>query len=621
MDTRCRFLAALALLAALGRPAVAEDLAVPKWEAADFAEAKSILCAWVPGKSQEAVLFIQKLGFDITDTMPGGKGAVCKWDGKLDSDKLVALRTHAAFRYVEPNFPRSINPTPPQENGAQAAEFTPVVTPDTLLEELREAKRMICAWEAGKGDTAVKIALALGLKIVDVAEGKWLVCTWAGDLKQETVNKLLADPAIRYVEPDPARGISEGGFAKGVLEPKKGAGLVPFVVLPQDEFVKQLYGMRNVNAPLAWRAVQTSHVVVAVCDTGVDYTHEDLKDNMWVNPKKGAPDRHGADFIDIKVVTEDGKVTATPGSDPKDRHYHGTHVSGTIGAVGNNKIGVAGVCWRVQIMAVRCLGADGLATANSVAKAIDYAAVNGAKVINLSLGGRKGPLQTELEVIKKAREKGVVIVISAGNKQDDETDNDKKGMWPANYTQSVDNIVVVANTDADDKLNPGSHFGKTTVHLAAPGTNILSTMPMTRTAGYDIEEGKLKKAGRTLTLPTKYGQLTGTSMSAPHVAGSLALLLGHPKHTALADKTPAEIKQVLFDATKHLAALDGKTTTGGLTDLSILGESAPAPPIPPKTELPPPVKVSPEKPPVVVISPPAHTCPQQGCRTYRPPTR
>jgi subtilisin family serine protease len=580
----------LSFLLLAGDPAravVTHEEVMTKWDLSDFVDAKSFICSWQKGKAEEVVKVCEDLGFDIVDTTPTEKGVVCKWKGKLDKEKLAALQKHENVRYVEPNALRWIAPNATQGDVQQTIEFKPVYTSDNVREALKESKRMICAWEKGKKEGAVKIVDDLGLQIVDVKEEHWLVCTWKGELKQETIKKLTSDPSIRYIEPDWSRGIAGSEGDKYHYLADRGStsdqSKKSFALLPQDEFVNELYGMRNIDAPLAWRNVQTSPVIVAVCDTGVDYTHEDLRDNMWVNPKKGATDIHGADFVEVKVVRNGLKVAAIPGSDPRDRHYHGTHVAGTIGAVGNNRIGVCGVCWRTQIMAVRCLGADGFATANSVAKSIDYAVNNGAKVINLSLGGRKGPLQTELEVVKSARDKGVILVISAGNKQDDVTDNDKKDAWPANYTKFVDNIVVVANTDMNNRLNPGSHFGRTTVHLAAPGTDILSTMPMSRTEGYIIEEEQAKKAGRTITRPTRYGRLTGTSMSAPHVSGAIALLLGHPKYQSLIARTPAEVKSALFNATKPLGDLDGKMTTGGLLDLSFLGETSSPPPIPPKT--------------------------------------
>lgn len=355
--------------------------------------------------------------------------------------------------------------------------------------------------------------------------------------------------------------------------------------------------------------MQTSPVVVAVCDTGVDYAHEDLQTNMWQNPKPGAEDKHGADFID--KVFDRKTLTSEPGTDPKDRHFHGTHVAGTIGAVGNNKIGVTGVNWRVQIMAVRCLGANGSGKANSVEKAIEYAVDNGAKVINLSLGRPGKPLESEIEVIKKAREKGVVLVCAAGN---DGTDNGPAPHWPSNYTQFVDNIISVANTDINNKLNPGSNFDKQLVHLGAPGTDILSTMPMARTEGFDIEEKREAERGRKVTFPTKYGRLTGTSMAAPHTAGAVALMLGHPKHASLINKPAAEIKTTLFNGVQKIADLDSKCATGGLLDLSFLGDGATPPPYPPKP--PPPVVICPNYPPCVIICPPVYQCPQHRGRLF-----
>jgi subtilisin family serine protease len=389
----------------------------------------------------------------------------------------------------------------------------------------------------------------------------YLVCSWKDNITQETIDKVAEHPGVLYVEPNVERRIEADPKPKKA-RPDPGK---PFAVAPQDAFFRELYGMRHINAPIAWRNVQVSKVVVAVCDTGIDYTHEDLRDNMWRNPKPGALDRFGADFIDIRF--DRPTLTSKPGTDPKDRHFHGTHVAGTIGAVGNNRVGVAGVSWRVQLMAVRCLGADGRGTANSVQKAIEYAVENGAKIINFSLGGGNGPLQSDLEVIKKAQEKGVILVCAAGNEG---RDNGRTPNWPSNYTQFVSNIVAVANTDDKDKLNDGSNFSKELVHLAAPGTDILSTMPMIRTEGFDIEEKRLAKGNVKRAFRAKYDRLTGTSMATPHTAGALALMFGHPNYANLASKPAADSISVLLKAVHKLPQLDGKCSTGGLLDLTLL---------------------------------------------------
>ncbi|HEX7126289.1 MAG TPA: S8 family peptidase [Thermodesulfobacteriota bacterium] len=243
--------------------------------------------------------------------------------------------------------------------------------------------------------------------------------------------------------------------------------------VPNDPQYGQLWGLRNtgqsiaggsyasnnpgvagrdMGAEAAWDLeTDCSSVVVAVLDTGVNYDHEDLAPNMW----NGLPN-HGDDFID-----GDG--------DPMDEHGHGTHVAGTIGAVGNNGIGTTGVCWRVQLMAVRVLDAAGSGTTASIAAGIDFAVTEGAKVINLSLGGPSSDAVLSSAILR-ARDEGVVVVAAAGNEG---SNNNTSPRYPCNFAH--DNIVCVAALDQAYGLASFSNYGSTTVDVGAPGTNILST--------------------------------------------------------------------------------------------------------------------------------------------------
>ena len=211
-------------------------------------------------------------------------------------------------------------------------------------------------------------------------------------------------------------------------------------------------------------------VVVAVIDTGIHHGHVDLAPNMWINAAEqaGAPgvdddsngftdDIYGYDFVD-----NDGDPVPADGSD------HGTHVAGTIAAVGNNGSNGTGVCWRARIMAVRALGALGGTSATLIAS-IDYAVANGARVINLSLGSSTtDPLVTQ--AIANARAQDVVVVAAAGN---DGTNNDQTPVSPC--TVGEDNILCVAALDQAFLRASFSNYGPTTVDVAAPGTNVYST--------------------------------------------------------------------------------------------------------------------------------------------------
>ncbi len=209
---------------------------------------------------------------------------------------------------------------------------------------------------------------------------------------------------------------------------------------------------KDIQAEDAWNTLtDCSDVIVAVLDTGINYNHRDLSSNMW-----GGSTHHGYDFIDDD-------------NDPMDMNGHGTHCAGIIGASGNDSTGLAGVCWNVQLMAVRVLDATGSGTTVSIASGIDYAVANGAHVISASLGGASD--STVSDSVSDAESAGVIIVAAAGN----EATPDNTYSYPAAYTH--DNIISVAAVDQDGNLAGFSNYGTTWVDIAAPGVNILSTWP------------------------------------------------------------------------------------------------------------------------------------------------
>jgi len=208
----------------------------------------------------------------------------------------------------------------------------------------------------------------------------------------------------------------------------------------------------DMDLELAWYAItDASSVIVAVVDSGVNYNHEDLSSNMW----NGAVN-HGYDFVDDD-------------NDPMDLNGHGTHVAGTIGAVGNNYTGTTGVVWRAQIMAVRMADAMGYMTTANVISGIYYAVDNGARIINLSLGGTYYD-QAQYDAINYARSHGVLVVVAAGNS----ANNNDGGIhyYPSDF--NLDNIVSVAALDQSYQLADFSNYGVISVDVGAPGTNIMS---------------------------------------------------------------------------------------------------------------------------------------------------
>jgi thermitase len=246
--------------------------------------------------------------------------------------------------------------------------------------------------------------------------------------------------------------------------------------VPNDPQYGQLWGMKNtgqtinsgtyvpnagttgrdINIEKAWDHItDCSSVVVAVLDTGVNYNHDDVASNMW----DGGPgiSLHGFDFVDND-------------NDPMDGQGHGTHVAGTIAARGNNGLGVTGVCWRAAIMAVRVLDASGSGTTATIIQGIGFAVTNGARVINMSLGGG-GADAAYFDAISQAQASDVVVVAAAGNET---TNVEVFPSFPCSFTHA--NVLCVAALDQNYALASFSNYGAASVDIGAPGTNINSAL-------------------------------------------------------------------------------------------------------------------------------------------------
>jgi subtilisin family serine protease len=229
----------------------------------------------------------------------------------------------------------------------------------------------------------------------------------------------------------------------------------------------------DIDATEAWEATTGSRsVVVAIADSGVAYDHPDLARNIWTNPGEsgGGRESNGIDD-DGNGYKDDWRGWDFVGDDnaPRDHFGHGSHVAGTIGAVGNNGSGTAGVNWAVSLMPLRVLDSQGVGTTADVASAIAYAAAKGADIVNLSVGGRDLSLSV-LSAVQNASD--VLISAAAGNEG---SNNDATASYPCNY--SAANIICVAATDQSDRLAGYSNYGAVNVDLAAPGSNVLSTSP------------------------------------------------------------------------------------------------------------------------------------------------
>jgi subtilisin family serine protease len=312
---------------------------------------------------------------------------------------------------------------------------------------------------------------------------------------------------------------------------------------PDDYYYIQQWALGNVNAPAAWdRTTGRFNVVVAVIDTGVDYTHPDLALNIWTNPEEAGVNCSDGVDNDADTYVDDcrGWDFYNNTNDPIDTLGHGTQVAGVIGARGNNQIGVAGANWNVQIMPLKVTDASGGLSTAVAAQAIDYALAHDASVINASWGGPDYD-PTLLGAIQDARGRGVLFVTAAGNQN---SINDFSPFYPCNYTQyGADNVVCVTSTDENDNLAASSNYGATTVQLGAPGANILTT-------------------GTTqppFTAPYVGGN--GTSLAAAYVTGAAALLKG-----CNASLSYSAIRDILLTHTRDSLSLSGKTSTNGVVD-------------------------------------------------------
>jgi subtilisin family serine protease len=291
----------------------------------------------------------------------------------------------------------------------------------------------------------------------------------------------------------------------------------------------------DVDAPEAWTLrFDAQQVVVAVVDTGVRFTHEDLAANMWHNPGEvagnGLDDDHNGYVDDVYGISA---LDAT--GYPMDGNGHGTHVAGIIAAAGNNGLGGVGVAWRAQIMALKFLDAQGDGYTSDAVVSIDYARNKGATVVNASFTGPDNSISLR-EAIVRARAAGMIVVAAAGNEA---LNNDSIPNYPANY--ALDNVISVAATTRSDALANYSNYGAQTVDLGAPGSSIYSTYYMADNA---------------------YVTMSGTSVAAPHVAGAVALLRAH-----VSALTHTQLIERLLKAVDPLPALAGKTATGGRLNL------------------------------------------------------
>jgi thermitase len=282
----------------------------------------------------------------------------------------------------------------------------------------------------------------------------------------------------------------------------------------------------------AWfKTTGSSKVVVAVLDSGVDYRHTDLMNNIWMRPDElpAYSDDELGEFND-----EYGFNATDNWRDPMDDNGHGTHCAGIIGAEGNNGFGIAGINWNVEIMPLKFLASNGSGTTKDAIEAINYVIDRKRKGVNVRIiSASWGSTQRSKalhDAIKRAGDEGILFVAAAGNNSDD---SDRRPHFPAGY--NLPNVVSVAALDHNDQLARFSNYGAKSVHIAAPGEKILSTW-----------------------LNQEFHVASGTSMATPEVAGVAALILSiDPKMSV------KELRAKLFNSVDKLDSLKGKVVTGG----------------------------------------------------------
>ncbi|MGZ8282861.1 MAG: S8 family peptidase [Allosphingosinicella sp.] len=478
-----------------------------------------------------------------------------------------------------------------------------------------EGGEILVKFAFGPGIGALNAAVAmLGGRITDVVRGGLLddgmlvkISVGKGVDLDLAVGLLSRLPGVSFAEPNHVFHIeatsNDPGYSGGQMWGMYGDQTGP----------ANVYGSQ---AGEAWAAGHTGamEVVIGVIDTGINYKHKDLYQNVWLNPNeipaalRGAlidgdgdglitfrdlnqaanaafvADRNGNGYVDAGDLLDDvrwengldddgngyrddliGWDFANNDNDPFDDNGHGTHVSGTIAATGGNGIGVAGVAWSTQIMALKFLSGGGSGTVANAIKAVDYytAAKNASPTLefaatNNSWGGG-GFSQGLLDAIVRAGRADILFIAAAGNGGWDGRgdSNDSVVSYPANYNTTAqlgfNAVISVASINSSGALSSFSNYGPATVHLGAPGEAIYST----------LSNGH-------------YGNFSGTSMATPHVTGAIAL------YASLSDDSAGVIAAKLIGSVAQTSSLDGRTVSGGRLDITAfldrVDEAAPPPP-------------------------------------------
>jgi subtilisin family serine protease len=414
--------------------------------------------------------------------------------------------------------------------------------------EANEDAEVIVRFRPGTTDEEMeRIAARLNDRVADRFENiddEAVIDDQDGRTAEQVAAEYRALPQVVYAEPNFEMALDPNEDEDTSPDPgDDDPPVVKAVNGPNDPLFNEQWslvntGQRNgkagadICAARAWtKTTGSDKVVVAVIDTGVDYTHTDLSHNIWTRPANLAPytDKELGTFDDIHgfdASEEDG--------DPMDDNGHGTHCAGIIGAEGDNGDGIAGVNWHVQIMPLKFLRANGSGTLRDAIECINYVIARkhdgvNVRIISASWGSTMRSRALE-DAIRRAGEEGILFVAAAGNAS---TNNDRWPHFPSSYEQP--NVVSVAALNRNDELARFSNYGARSVHVAAPGAEIMSTW-----------------------LGNEYEEHSGTSMATPEVAGVAALVL-----SANPNMSMKELRERLLESVDKLPALEGKVSTGG----------------------------------------------------------
>jgi subtilisin family serine protease len=401
-------------------------------------------------------------------------------------------------------------------------------------------------------------AVEIKKKYDGTSKGALLAKVSANETIASTIEKAMADPSVKYAEPNYILRASD--------------------VAPNDpDYSGYQWNMPKISMPKAWGfSTGATNVLVCVIDTGIDYNHPDLAPNMASGNSAAV---NGLPSVSLTK----GFNAITDAEDAMDDNRHGSHCAGVIGAKGDNSMGIAGVNWSVKLTGCKFLSAGGSGYTSDALQCLDWC-VNGAgaKISSNSWGGG-GYSQSMKDAIAAAEASNQhLFIAAAGN---DRNDNDVSPSYPASYP--LPNVISVAATDSSDALASFSNYGTSSVHIAAPGVNIYSTVPTAAYASY-----------------------SGTSMACPHVAGAAAMLLGIDINL-----TAQEIKTMIMSYGDSVPGLSGKVV--GTKRLNVgaaveyLSGRTPGTPIPAPPSPPPP---APRASPVLTV---VETLTPSCCRLHR----